>query len=241
MQNKLIPFLLLAMPLLAQAEGVAPPRDIGVVVTVKQSPFVQGDTEIGGKPVILDRSGFDIPGLSWSFKKAPAHELYVGASLDDWDHQRGDSAELSDMHELDRAINLRVGAAWKLPAGVVMADLAQDMAAHKGTQAKLRYTLNPAPHQARMRPYAEVQWLSADVTDYYVGVDADEAKAGRPAYQADATFALKAGVNLEQPLSPALTLVGGVDVTAYGSEVRDSPIIERSTLWGGQVGLAYRW
>lgn len=232
---------LVLLPCLAIAEEPAKQWDVGLAVTARQSPFVGGDTELGAKPVFADESGFDIPGPTLSPLHTPNATYYLGIGLDEWDHERGNSAQLKDMHELDRAINLRVGGAWKVLNGVTLFDIAQDMTAHKGTQLKARYTFNPEPYQAIFRPYGEVQWLSDKVTDYYVGVNADEAKVGRPAYQADAAFAFKAGVAIEQPLSPKLTLVGDATVTAYDSEISDSPIIERSSVWSGALGLRYRW
>lgn len=239
--NKFALLSLVLLPCLAVAEGSSQQWDLGLAVTARQAPFVGGDAQLGAKPVILDTSGFDIAGPALSLIKTPHAQYYVGVGLDEWDHERGDSAQLKDMHELDRAINLRVGGAWKVLNGVTLFDIAQDMTAHKGTQLKARYTFNPEPYQAIFRPYGEVQWLSDKVTDYYVGVNADEAKAGRPAYQADAAFAFKAGVGVEQPLSPKLTLVGDVAVTAYDAEISDSPIIERSSVWSGALGLRYRW
>ncbi|MFZ1342905.1 MipA/OmpV family protein [Thiothrix eikelboomii] len=232
---------LILLPCLAVAEGPSKQWDLGLAVTARQSPFVGGDAQLGVKPVILDSSGFAIDGPALALIKTPRAQYYVGVGLDEWDHERGDSADLSDMHELDRAINLRVGGAWKLLSGVTLFDLAQDMTAHKGTQLKARYTFNPEPYQANFRPYAELQWLSDKVTDYYVGVQADEAKLGRPAYQADAAFAFRAGLAIEQPLSPRLTLVGDAAITAYDSQISDSPIIERSQIWSGAIGLRYNW
>lgn len=232
---------LILLPCLAVAEGPSKQWDLGLAVTARQSPFVGGDAQLGVKPVILDSSGFAIDGPALALIKTPRAQYYVGVGLDEWDHERGDSADLSDMHELDRAINLRVGGAWKLLSGVTLFDLAQDMTAHKGTQLKARYTFNPEPYQANFRPYAELQWLSDKVTDYYVGVQADEAKLDRPAYQADAAFAFRAGLAIEQPLSPRLTLVGDAAITAYDSQISDSPIIERSQIWSGAIGLRYNW
>lgn len=239
--KKFVVLGLALLPCLAVAEKPAKQWDVGLAVTASQSPFVGGDTQLGAKPVLLDSSGFDIPGPALALLKAPRAHYYIGVGLDDWDHERGGSAELKDMHELDRAINLRVGGAWKVLNGVTLFDLAQDMTAHKGTQLKARYTFNPEPYQATFRPYGEVQWLSDKVTDYYVGVKADEAKADRPAYQADAAFALKAGIEVQQPLSPKLTLVGDAAITAYDSQISDSPIIERSSIMSGYLGLRYKW
>lgn len=233
-----------ALALLAtiQTPANAEPRqwNVGLAATATQSPFVGGDTQIGVKPVIIKENGFDLSGPAWSFSTTPTREFYLGAGMDDWDAKRGDSPALQDMAELDQALNLRVGGAWKLTNGVVNADLAQDVAAHNGAQAKLRYTHHPAT-PLNLRPYAELQWLSADLTDYYVGVDATEATADRPAYQADDSLALKVGVKMEKPLSRRLTLVSSVSANSYGSAIADSPIIDSSTVWGGYAGAAYRW
>ena len=104
-----------------------------------------GDTQSGVKPVFIKENGFDIAGPAWSFTP-PEREFYVGAGLDEWDHERGDSPVLKDMAELDQAINLRVGGAWKLFVGTVFADFAQDVATHEGAQVKLRYP--PSPRHA---------------------------------------------------------------------------------------------
>lgn len=244
MKTKLLP-LLLFVPGAAFADlATLLPPDLGLAVSVTQSPFVDGDANTTAYVVSRDQDGFDISGATLSFSKTDTQQLYVGAGLDDWDYKRGDSPQLSDMHGLDRAINLRVGGAWKLPSGALNAEIGKDVAAHEGAQAHLRYTLNsiaPAQSGLSARPYLEGQWLSSDMTDYYVGVNADEVKAGRPAYQAGDALALKAGVKLEQPLNARWTLVGDVNATSYDSAISDSPIVENSTVWGGQVGLTYKW
>lgn len=241
MKTGFLPLLLLLPSVtFADMESLLP-SDLGLGVSARQSPFVGGDADVGATWTTPDREGFDIKGATWSFNKTDNRQLYVGAGLDEWDHERGDSPQLQDMNKLDRAINLKLGAAWKLPSGVVNAEVAKDVAAHEGTQAHLRYTLNSLSDTAVVRPYLEGQWLSSDMTDYYVGVDAAEVTAGRPAYQADDALALKAGVRLEKPLNARWMLIGAVDVTRYDSQITDSPIVENGTVWGGKLGLAYQW
>ncbi|MBJ6610674.1 MAG: MipA/OmpV family protein [Candidatus Thiothrix moscowensis] len=239
MKTRLLP-LLLCLPGAALADSLLP-ADLGLGVTVRQSPFVGGETSTGIAPATPDRDGFDISGLSVDFGQSETQRFYAGVGLDEWDHERGDSPQLSDMRKLDRAINLRLGSAWKLPSGVLNTEIGKDVSAHKGTQAKVRYTFNSLSDKLVVRPYVEGQWLSSDLTDYYVGVDATEAKVGRPAYQANDSLALKAGVKLEKPLTGKWTLVGSVDATHYDTAISDSPIVAKDTMWGGKIGLAYQW
>ena len=216
------------------------PLNLGLAVNVQQSFFNDGDDRISIRPARLNQNGFYIPGLTKSIINGPQHTLYLGVGFDDWSHDRDDSKTLSDMDDLDRAINIRAGAAWKIPAAVVSADLAQDVAgAHGGLQAKLRYT-HMRSEDTTFRPYAELQWFSADITDYYAGVDSHEATATRPAYTADAAFAAKAGLDLNYSLTPKLELVTGLHVTTFDSEITDSPIVSKDTVWGAGVGLIYQ-
>ncbi len=215
--------------------------DIGLVATATQTPYVGGDTLVSARPVARAADGFDIPGLSWSFSKQPKREIFLGAALDEWDYKRGDSAQLKDMHDLKQAVNVRLGATWKQAKGVTNLEIGQDIRAHKGQQAKLRFTYNPEPYQAQLRPYVEGQWLSSKMADYYVGVNADEAKAGRPAYESGNAFALKTGLKYERPLTQRISLNAGVDATAYSAAITDSPIIARDVVWGTYAGATYRW
>jgi len=45
----------------------------------------------------------------------------------------------------------------------------------------------------------------------------------------------------DSALFERLALVGGADLTRYGSAITDSPIVARSMVWGGYAGIAYRW
>jgi outer membrane scaffolding protein for murein synthesis (MipA/OmpV family) len=220
--------------------GQRQPLNLGATISVQESFFAGGDDKISVRPARLNKDGFYIEGLTQAVQNGPNHTLYLGLGFDEWDYERGDSSELSDMDELDRAISVRFGGAWKLPAAVVSADLAQDVAgAHEGLQAKLRYT-HMRSANTTFRPYAELQWFSADITDYYTGVDSNEITATRPGYEADAEFAVKAGFNLNYTLSPKWELVTGLHVTGYGDEITNSPIVDKDTVWGAGIGLIYQ-
>lgn len=216
------------------------PLNLGLAINVEESFFAGGDDRIRIRPTRLNQNGYYIQGLTKSFLNGPNHTLYIGLGFDDWDHERGDSSELADMDELDRAINIRLGGAWKMPSAVISADLAQDVAgAHESLQAKLRYT-HMRSEDTAFRPYAELQWFSADITDYYTGVDTNEVTAARPAYEADAAFGLKAGFDLNYELAPRWELVTGLHVTTYDDAISDSPIVDKDTVWGTGIGLIYK-
>ncbi len=228
----------------AEATKTAPPWDIGLTLGVVQSPFLGGKERLSLAPTRLKHSGLRLSGFAWPVYQQPTFTVYLGAGLDDWSHERDDSPQLADMNALDRAINVRAGIAAesKSLAGWISAELAQDLAgAHAGLQAKLRYTTSLGSAQHEVRPYVEAQWLSADLTDYYVGVDSTEVTSGRPQYQADAALALKTGVAYRHRLSEAFTFIGELNVTHYDEAISASPIVANELIWGATVGLTYRW
>ena len=216
---------------------------IGLAVSAQSSPFKDGDAVISVMPTTVQQNErFQIPGLSLPLRTSADVEWFIGAGLDDWDYKRGDSDFVAGMNDLDRALNLRFGTAWLMNNSSWAAEIDKELTAHHAIQAKIRATTNPYHlKQTKVRPYAELQWLSERMTDYYVGVDADEATTTRPAYAAGATWGLKTGVTLEHPLTPRLTLVGGVDVSGYDKQVTDSPIVDGKPIWESYVGAAYRW
>lgn len=213
--------------------------NIGLSTHVTESPFVGGDTDISVRGIRIDNDPFHLSGITKAISQDKQKQIYIGAGLDDWDRKRGDGEAVKDLEDLDWAVNARLGAAWKLgQKNIVSLDLAQDINAHKGQHAKLRYTYVP---NKKFNGYAELQHLSSKMADYYVGVDTNEVTATRPAYQADAAHALKLGLRTQQAISQKLTFVGELNTTHFDNNITDSPLIEKKTIWGVGLGLAYRW
>jgi outer membrane protein len=90
-----------------------------------------------------------------------------------------------------------------------------------------------------LRPEIGVSWQSSDLNDYYFGVDANEVRAGRAAYEADASVTPFAGVQLEYAVSKQTHVIGGLGVGRLGDEISDSPIVDEGSVAGGYLGLTY--
>lgn len=213
--------------------------NFGLSTTFTESPFVDGDTEVSIRPIRIGNNPFLISGITKTIAQNQHRQIYIGAGLDDWDYKRGDSSITNGLDDLDLAVNLRLGTAWKLgQRNIINLDVAQDVNAHKSIQTKLRYTYVP---NEKFNGYAELQHLSSKMADYYVGVDADDATITRPEYKAGAAHALKLGVRTQQQLNKKLTLTGELNTTHFDTNITDSPLIEKDVVWGVGVGLAYRW
>lgn len=228
--------------LYAKDDSQSTPWNIGINTTYRQSPFVDGKGVVGFSPTRLKYGNIRLQGFALPLYRNADFVPYVAIGLDEWDYKRGDSATLQDMSKLNRAINIRAGVAMPLHNAQLTTEVGKDVAgAHNGVQAKIRYSRYTKFGNGEVRPYLEAQWLSSDLTDYYVGVNSDEVNQNRPQYSADADIALKVGVNYLQRLSQAFTLIGGVNLTQYGNEISDSPIVEKDLIWGANLGITYRW
>ena len=83
--------------------------------------------------------------------------------------------------------------------------------------------------------------LDAKTVDYYYGVRASEATAGRAAYTGSATVNVKAGVNFGYMLTESQMLMLDISATKLGSGIADSPIAVDDTLTSVGLGYMFRF
>ena len=93
----------------------------------------------------------------------------------------------------------------------------------------------------RFVPYAGLEWMSADLVDYYYGVSSSEARSDRSAYKGSATVNVIYGARVVAPLTPRVTFQGIVAGTRYGNEVNDSPLTSDRYRAISILGVSYRF
>ncbi|MEM0911797.1 MAG: MipA/OmpV family protein, partial [Pseudomonadota bacterium] len=71
--------------------------------------------------------------------------------------------------------------------------------------------------------------LSDDLVDYYYGVRQSEAILNRPFYLGESTTNVTLGINSNWQWDRQNRFVANLSVTALGSEIEDSPLIDAST------------
>lgn len=124
-------------------------------------------------------------------------------------------------------------------AGVWM----QDVSGHsKGQRFALgldkNFRLGP---QVMLIPRVAAIWQDSKYNDYYFGVSASEAEPGRPAYQAESganvEFGLRGIFFLDRHHSVFLDL----SATSVSSQIKDSPLVDRSTENRALLAYVYRF
>jgi outer membrane protein len=69
-----------------------------------------------------------------------------------------------------------------------------------------------------------ITYISEDVTDYYYGVDNDEATNQFPVYRGDASLISAVAIDAEYPLAENWTFNANLAYFMLGDEIKDSPI-----------------
>jgi outer membrane protein len=157
----------------------------------------------------------------------------MGLDPDEEDEWRG-------LHERKPGFDAGVSLLWETGVGEIDLDLLTDVSNRsKGQEAVVSYAYPFSQGRWTLRPEVGVSWQSEDLADYYFGVDVDERRAGRPAYEADATVTPFAGVEIEYAISKQTHLLGGLGVGRFGDGISDSPIVDERSVGGGYLGLTY--
>lgn len=237
---------LLALPAVAlAAEDASSSWALGAGFGVVRRPYKGMDNDTLAFPFVrYESQRLNILGTGADFKFAPvgAFSFRLRARYDFGDgYDASDSSFLRGM--ADRKGGFRAGAAavWR-PGPVEMSlDWLAGLGSAKGKKANLTLAVPLHAGSLRITPYVAAGWVDRTYATWYFGVRTFEARPGRPAYEADATVNLSAGVRAEYPFAQRHALFLDVSGTRYGSEIRDSPIVDRSNSTMVRIGYAYRF
>lgn len=86
---------------------------------------------------------------------------------------------------------------------------------------------------------AGASWKSAELGQYYYGVNAADVAVGRPAYTVGASTTPFVSIGSSMPIGDNARLFGTVRADFFGSEITNSPIVSRSTVVSAALGLSY--
>ncbi|MBT3014166.1 MAG: MipA/OmpV family protein [Candidatus Thiodiazotropha endolucinida] len=196
-----------------------------------------------GNPGISFFSGStNFAGLGYSVIKEDDYNIDLVGRVRAMGLYPDDNDELEGVDDRDPGFDLGITARWQTGFGELNAQLLADVSdTSDGQEVILSYAYPLSYGQWRFRPELGVSWQSSDMTDYYFGVDADEATARRAVYEADAAVTPFAGVEFEYAFDQRIDLIGGVGVGRLGDEISDSPIVDERNLAGGYLGLSYKF
>ncbi len=160
-------------------------------------------------------------------------------------YKSADAAVFNGMANRNPSLLVGVGSKFLTPIGQLWLEAGGDASGNsKGfrTEAGLgwRIATNSAFGNWAFTPYVSAQYNSAKLANYYYGVTAAEAIAGRPAYEAAGTTNFNLGLSASTDITSNLSLVLGARYRAYGAGIRQSPLLDSAGGVSGTASVLYR-
>jgi outer membrane protein len=238
------------------ATGNTPAAEGGEQAGRKESEwFVGAGALVMSKPYRgLDSKAYVIPVLSYEGDRLYLRGIVGGYRLfkgERWSlgpvlrpcfegYQAEDSTALAGMRDRHPSLDAGVEWSWLADWGLVTVSLVTDvLGKHDGQELEVSYTAM-LPHAGfDFIPSAGVRWRSSNLVGYYYGVQADEARAGRPAYEPGDTITPVIRLTVRRKLSARWSALGAAQYEWFGGAITDSPIVENDYAVSFILGLAY--
>lgn len=218
---------------------------LGAGVGYQTSPYKDDDSTVLAMPwVNYQGESLYLNGLEAGYKihqESPLSlTLLVKGRMDGF--KRQESGYLEGMNTRKYSLDGGVKGALQTPFGTFEATLSHDLlGVHNGYATELEYRYDYHQDGWGLTPFVGIEYLSKDLSDYYYGVRSSEARAGRDAYTPSGSTNTYLGLSGYYRLGGSWTLFGGGKWLRYGSEIKDSPLIEDSSRLTGVVGINYRF
>lgn len=153
-------------------------------------------------------------------------------------YEEEDAPILSGMEERKGGYWLGAKTEWKNSVLNVSADWTGDASGNsKGQRFNLGVNKPWRFGQLTLIPRLGLTWHDKKYNDYYFGVRDSEARADRAAYQADAGVNVELGLNAMYMFDRHHSMMLGLGVNSLSKEIKDSPLVDRSS--ENRVFLAY--
>ena len=219
----------------------------GAGVIMAQSPYDGAKTKTTAMPFLLgEYKNFYIQGVEvgYHFFKNDNWTLSTVVSPRFMGYSSEDSSVLNGMEDRQRSLDAGLKADYKLPwhrvvlTGKVLADT---LSRSNGMDYELAFYRAVKGEIFLLVPSAGVRYQSKSLVDYYYGVRESEARFDRPAYAPDGSVNPFAQVMFTSGISKKIIVVTRLGIESLGREIRKSPIVDKSYLLTGVVGLTYRF
>ncbi len=166
---------------------------------------------------------------------------YDGSGYDDDDI--GDTPILAGMRERKSGAWAGARIEWKSRWADVRAEALGDASGNsKGKRFNLGVERTwQLGERMTITPRVSASWQDDKYVDYYYGVRADEARAGRAAYRGESGVNAEVGLRGVYAFDRRHSILVDLEVSRLADEIKDSPLVDRSTENRVLVGYLYRF
>lgn len=219
---------------------------LGIAAFSAQQPYTGADREKKALPLISYENQYvRVFGPVAEFKAYSADlgggqrlDLRVVGKYDFSGYEPGDAPILNGMRERKDSFWAGGKMTWRTGVVDVSAELLADVGGKsKGRRANLSLEKTWHIGDFMLTPRVGAAWVDKKYVDYYYGVAADEARAGRAAYKGDSGVNAEFGLRGIYVVDKHHSMFLDVGATKFSKKIKDSPLVDRSTV--NRVGLGY--
>lgn len=222
---------------------------LGVAGGVFQQPYEGVSNKKRALPLLyVENSWLRIAGPSADIKLGNwtggygSIEVAARLKYEGMGYEASDSPVLAGMDERKESFWAGGAVAWKSPIARLGVEWVGDASGHsKGQQLQLQVDRRFAMGRFALTPRVQAQWLDKKYVDYYYGVKAGEALPGRAQYTGKAATTLGVGLRADYQLQARQSIFLDLAVTSLPSEIKDSPLVGRSSVSRASIGYLYRF
>jgi outer membrane protein len=229
--------------------------------TDRPSVYVGGGAIINSKPYVgADARVYPMPLFAYEGKRLYFRGITGGYWLYTWNgvsvgpilqprfdgFEEDDSSALRGMDDRDWSVDGGLGLSWLTDIGLFGLSFVTDLLGrHDGQELEFSYTMLFEWGGFDFIPSTGVRWKSENLVDYYYGVRPDEARfdpaPARLAYDADNAVDPYIRLAVRRKLVPRWSLLMAAQYEWLGSEITDSPIVDKDYDASFLLGLLYTW
>lgn len=215
----------------------------GLGVMYSSSPYKGIDDTVLPVPIIqASYKGFFInqtlAGYNFIDDESLKLGIVVGPHFGGYD--ASESNDLAGMQDRDWGIDGGVRVMLKNEVVDVSATVLIDLS-DTSTGQEVSLGLSKTLFAGFLTPKVAATWSSENVVDYYYGVKASEAAAGRAAYSPNSTVNYNVGLTVAYPIGDKWALISDVQYQIFGDEIKDSPIVDKNGTFRLVLGTVYRF
>ena len=223
---------------------------IGIAAGVKQQPYTGADTKTQGIPLVYYENRYlrmlgagaelKLPKVELGSKSSLSFGLRAKYGLGGY--EPSDAPILEGMQERKGSVWLGAGVTWHNEIADVSAEWLGDASGKsKGQQFRLGVQRDFRAGNFTLTPRIEANWLDKKYVDYYYGVRAEESRPGRPAYLGSSTVNTEIGLRVGYAIDPHQSVFVDVSATQLGKQIKNSPLVDRSSQTAVSLGYLYRF
>lgn len=218
---------------------------IGLGVAVVDKAYRDFDQETVALPILSYENEWisaSLPTFDVKAFKAGDVSFRLRARYAGDGYEAEDSPILTGMSERKSSLWLGGAVIWNAGFANISGELLTDaMGNSKGNRAKLQIDRRFASGKFGLTPRLGAEWVDKKYVDYYYGVQLSEATTGRAFYEGKSTANLQAGIRLDYSINPKNIVFLDISTTSFGSAVKDSPLVDKSSQSVVAVGYSYRF